>query len=88
MSFNNYKKFTTESTTESKTESTTKTNNNKIPEVKIPQNEQLNQGSSNNVFDVVNSLRQRLMQLENTVTELSRMCPHNNNNNNNNYKNN
>ena len=75
MSFNNYKKFTTETKTETETE----TSNNKIPEVKIQQNEQVNQGSSNNVFDVVNSLRQRLMQLENTVSELSRMCPHNNN---------
>ena len=75
MSFNNnnYQKF-----------DTNKNKKNTIPEVKIPQNEQINQKSSNNLFDIVNNLRQRLMQLENRVTELSRMCPHNNNNN---YKN-
>ena len=65
-----YKKFNTVEKEEIDSETT-------IPEITIPDNAKLNQGSGNNLFDMVNNLRQRLLQLENRVSELSRMCPHN-----------
>ena len=68
MSSNNYRKINTENTENTE---------NKVPEIKIPDNAKLNQGSGDNLYDMVNNLRQRLLQLENRVTELSRMCPHN-----------
>tara|TARA_B100001094_G_C17640487_1_gene534817 strand:- start:199 stop:429 length:231 start_codon:yes stop_codon:yes gene_type:complete len=54
-------------------------NRNTVPEIKVPENAKLNHGSGDNLYDMVNNLRQRLLQLENRVTELSRMCPHNKN---------
>ena len=65
-----YKKFNTVEKEETDSETA-------IPEITIPDNAKLNQGSGNNLFDMVNNLRQRLLQLENRVSELSRMCPHN-----------
>ena len=55
-------------------------NNNNTQNFSVPEHARLDQGSSaHNVFDNVNSLRQRLTQLENRVGELSRICPSNNN---------
>lgn len=78
----NYKRINESNLTPSSTpvieENTNQKTTPMIPEITVPDNEKLGDGSANNVFDAVNTLRQRMMQLESRVKELSQMCPNTN----------